>query len=568
MTPPSSTPSRPSKVEVAKENSQYLRGTVAERLEADTDRFGGTDVHVLKFHGIYEQEDRDVRREARKTGGDKKYMFMIRSKVPGGVLTGEQYLVHDDLAGEYANGSLRITTRQDFQLHGTLKHDLQTVIRAVNEAHVTTLGACGDISRNVMACPAPGSDAVREQVSRLARELSDHLLPRTLAYQEIWLNGEKAVSIGEETEPFYGPTYLPRKFKVAFALPGDNCVDVYSQDLGLVPIARGDVLEGFTVLVGGGMGVTHGMEKTYPRVGTPLGTVAPDQLLAVAEAIIAVQRDNGNRSDRKRARLKYLLDERGVEWFREQVEERLGWRLNDPAPIGAWEVDDHLGWHEQGDGQWFLGVHVENGRVIDSGSARMRTALRSLIEQYKPDVRLTAQQNILLTDIDAADRPAIDALLAEHDVRPAESLSPTFRAAMACPAMPTCGLALAEAERALPQVIRALEAELDRLGLGEERISVRMTGCPNGCARPFLGDIGLVGKTADHYQIYLGGDFEGTRLNRLFAEMVHEDEVVSTLSPIFSSFRDERVADESFGDYCNRTGEGLEKLRTEAAPVA
>ena len=556
MSPTNRTAARPSKVEVAKENSEFLRGTIAETLEADSDRIGDN-IHLIKFHGIYEQEDRDVRRAVRDTGGAKKYMFMIRSKVPGGVLTAEQYLVHDRLAGEYANGTLRITTRQDFQLHGTLKHDLRAVIRALNEAHVTTLGACGDITRNVMACPAPVSDAVREQVMRVALELSDHLLPKTGAYQEIWLNGEKAATIGEDEEPFYGATYLPRKFKVGFALPGDNCVDVYSQDLGFVPVVTGGAVGAFAVLVGGGMGATHGMAKTHPRAATLLGNVTPEQVLPVSEAIIAVQRDFGNRSDRRQARLKYLLDDRGTEWFRAQAEERLGWRLSDPTPIEDWDVDDHLGWHEQGDGRWFLGVHVENGRVLDTGSQRMRTALRSVVEQFKPDVRLTAQQNILFTDIEAGDRAAIDALLADHEVRSVESMSPMFRAAMACPAMPTCGLALAEAERSLPDVIRSLDTELERLGLGQERLSVRMTGCPNGCARPFLGDVGLVGKTADHYQVYLGGDFAGTRLNRLFAEMVHQDEIVPTLSPVLERFRDERLEGESFGDWCHRIGDEL-----------
>lgn len=558
-------PGKKSKVEVIKEESKYLRGTVAAELARDSTHFTEEDYQVLKFHGIYQQDDRDLRQQRKKEGKDKQWIFMIRSKVPGGVLTAEQYLAHDDLATRYANGTLRITTRQDFQLHGVLKHSLKTIIRAINQNGVTTLGACGDLERNIMCCPAPLPDRVRSKVQAYARQLSDHLLPRTRAYYEVWLNGEKILSTEEEEEPIYGRAYLPRKFKTGIAFPGDNCIDVYSQDVGIVPVITGEDVQGFNLLIGGGLGMTHGMETTYPRLASPVAFVTPDQFVPAVEAIVTVYRDYGDRTNRKHARLKYVVEERGVPWFKAEMERRLGYPLADPLPI-TWEgVDDHLGWHPQGDGRWFLGVYVENGRIRDGEGMRMKTAFRSIVQTFRPGVRLTPHQNILFTDVAAADKAAIDALLAEHGVPPVQQVSNARRYAMACPALPTCGLAMSDAERVLPSVVHGVETELTRLGLQDVRLSIRMTGCPNGCARPYLGDIGFVGRTLNAYNIYIGGDFEGTRLNEPYAELVRKDKLVETLVPLFELYKAERQPGEGFGDFCHRLG--LRVLRDRVGAV-
>lgn len=558
-------PGKKSKVELIKESSNYLRGSLQEELAGNSSHFSEEGYQILKFHGIYQQDDRDQRQRLKKEGKDKGWIFMIRSKIPGGILTPEQYLVHDDLATRYANNTLRITTRQDFQLHGVLKHSLKTIIRAVNRAGVTTLGACGDLERNLMCCPAPLQDRARAEIQKYARELSDHLLPKTRAYYEVWLNGEKVATTeqAEEVEPIYSRAYLPRKFKSGIAFPGDNCIDVYSQDIGMVPVLENEDLRGFNILIGGGLGMTHGIKTTYPRLASPVAFVTPGQLVAAVEAIVVIQRDYGDRSNRKHARMKYLVEEKGVDWFKAQMEARLGYALAAPLPMQWDRVDDHLGWHPQGDGRWFLGVYVENGRVQDSERMRMKTAFRMLIETYRPSIRLTPQQNILFTDIAEVDKPAIDALLAEHGVPAVHQLSNALRYAMACPALPTCGLAMSDAERALPEVVRGIEAELARLGLQDEVLSIRMTGCPNGCARPYLGDIGFVGRTLNAYNIYIGGDFEGTRLNQAYAELVRKDKLVETLVPLFALFKAMREPGERFGDFCYRLG--VEALREMAA---
>jgi sulfite reductase (ferredoxin) len=552
--PPIPTTAPPSKVEQIKAESRGLRGGLAEQVAGDGEPVTGPDAQLLKFHGIYQQENRDARRAARQGQGTKQHMMMVRSKVPGGALTAEQYLAQDDICARYGNGTLRVTTRQDFQFHGVLKRNLKRTVRELNDALVTTFGACGDVVRNVVCCPAPGPDPVREEILTVARGLSDRLLPATRAYFEIWLDGEQVAAGEPADEPLYGRTYLPRKFKIALAFPGDNCVDVYSNDIGIVPVVEEGALLGFTVLAGGGLGMTHGIETTYPRVADPIGFVAPDDLATVVETIVAVQRDHGNRADRKRARLKYLLEAWGIDAFRVELERRLGWALQ-PARLVRWEdAADHLGWGEQGNDHWYLGLWIENGRIADTESARLRSGLRAVVERFNLGVRLTPQQNVILTDIATADRPAVEAVLHEHGVRLPHEVSEVRRHSMACPAMPTCGLAMAEAERALPNVLDEVERSLDELGLAGEKLSIRMTGCPNGCARPYLGDIGIVGRTLGKYNVYLGGDFTGTRLNTQFAELVPADELVATLRPLFASFKKERLPGEGFGDYCHRIG--------------
>jgi len=558
-----------SKVEAIKEGSRGLRGTIADELTDAKPGFGGENVQLLKFHGMYQQEDRDSRKAVRAEIGsivrtDKAHSFMIRSRVPGGVLTPAQYLVHDDLASEFGSGSLRITTREDFQIHGVLKGNLRATLRALNERLVTTLGACGDVERNVMFCPAPARDPLRKDLLDRCLEVSDRLLPRTGAYHEIWLDGEKAATIGEsEEDPVYGTSYLPRKFKIGMAFPGDNCVDVYSHDLGLVPEVMDGGLVGFNILVGGGLGMTHKNEATFPRLADPIAFVPPADLLEACLTVVGIQRDHGNRADRRVARLKYLVHEWGLPRFRAEMSRRMGRTLEEAHPI-VWEgAEDHLGWHDQGDGNLYLGVFVENGRILDDGGIGLKTAFRRIVEDVSPSVALTPQQNILFGDIAPSQRKRVEAILRDHGVPAVESLANSLRFSMACPALPTCGLALAEAERALPSLIRQLEQELARQGLSDEVMSVRMTGCPNGCARPYIGDIGIVGRSLGRYVVFLGGDFVGTRLNEPFADLVPGDDVVPLLRPVLALFKARRYEGERFGDFCHRVG--LERLREMVA---
>jgi len=559
-----------SKVEHIKSESDHLRGQIGEELAQDSTHFSDAQVQLIKFHGIYQQENRDARQARKAAGSEKAYQFMVRSRIPGGMLTAEQYLVEDELAGRYANGTLRITTRQGFQLHGIFKGDLHSTIHTINEALLSTLAACGDVNRNVMACPAPAASRAQAQVQEIAHRIAMHLAPRTHAYHEIWIDGEQVdiVSLheGDESEPIYGPTYLPRKFKIGVAFAGDNCIDAYTQDIGLVAALEGEHLGGFTILVGGGMGMTHGKTQTFPRLATPLCYATVDEVLPVVETIVMIQRDYGDRQNRKHARMKYVVEERGIAWFREELERRLGHSVQDPRTISWHDVEDHLGWHTQDDGRWFLGLYVENGRIKDDDTMQLRSGLRHAIEEFRPNIRLTAQQNILFIDLAETQRGPLMDLLAQYGIPTDPAEIGTRRFAMACPALPTCGLALAEAERALPGVIRQIEADLHALGLGNEPLSIRMTGCPNGCARPYMGDIGLVGRTKDIYNVYVGGDMLNTRLNTLYAASVHIRDVVATVRPLLALWRDERIPGEAFGDFCYRVG--LEYLHNQVeAPV-
>jgi sulfite reductase (ferredoxin) len=562
--------SEPSKVELIKEASRALRGTIADDLATDSATFEAANAQLLKFHGVYQQEDRDKRKEARKHGLDRHYQMMIRSRIPGGRVTPEGYLAHDDIADRWGNGTLRITTRQNFQLHGVLKGDLWSSLHAINEALMTTLGGCGDQVRNVMCCPAPLEDRLRTELRAALPALVDGLTPTTRAYHEIWVDGEMVTDAEPEPDPLYGARYLPRKFKVGLAVEGDNCIDVYSHDLGLVAMRGPDGgLAGFTVLVGGGLGRTNNKPETYPAVGQPLAFVRTEHLIETARAVVSVQRDYGDRSERRHARLKYLLADRGLHWFREQVRSRVPFELADPRPL-RWEpLDDHLGWHDQGDGSLFYGLFVENGRILDDGDLRLRTALRRLVEEHRPVLWMTPQQNLVVGGVEPARRAAFEQLLADHGVPLTEQVSQTVRNSMACPAIPTCGLAVAEGERVLPDLIRRIEGVVADLGLAGERISVRMTGCPNGCARPYLGDVGLVGTTLGKYDVFLGGDFLGTRLNSLFAHNVPLAEVPALLGGPLAAFAAERAAGEGFGDWCHRLGvDGLRaRFAAEAASV-
>lgn len=557
-------PVKLNKLEAIKENSQQLRGTLAEELASDVDHFSGDSLQLIKFHGSYQQDNRDVRGQKNTDGTrkDKAYSCMIRTRIPGGKVTAAQFLAELDLCETHANGTVRITTRQGFQLHGVLKSNLKAAIRAINDSQLTTFCACGDVERNVMCCPAPHKNSpVHDQMQALADAIALRLEPKTTGYYEIWLTDEA----GEKTnvadpfvpveEPIYGKTYLPRKFKTCVTLPQDNCIDIHTHDLGFLAIVEEDAIVGYNVLVGGGMGVTPSAKKTFPRLAEKMAFITPDQALDVAEAVVKVQRDFGNRSDRKIARLKYLIADWGIEKFKAKVEEYYGHSLAEPHPVEVTDVDDHLGWHEQGDGRWFLGINVPSGRIKDEGSVRIKSGLRTILQKYGMETRLTALQSVILCDIDDKDRGDIAGILAEHGMVAAEELTPIRRYALACPAWPTCGLAVTESERAMPGLLVELEAELKRQGLSGERISLHMTGCPNGCARPYTPDIGLVGKAAgEKYTLFLGGNAEGTRLAFLYEDMVPKEEIVPKLAPLFGLFKEKHQADESFGDFCNRLG--------------
>jgi sulfite reductase (ferredoxin) len=554
-----------SAVESIKEQSHHLRGTIAAELNAPTDHFTEQNKQLLKFHGSYQQEDRDARKARRKDGLGKHHMFMVRCKIPGGRLSARQYLAIDDLAGKFANGTLRFTTRQGIQLHGVLKSRLQDTIAGINECLLSTLGACGDVERNVMACPAPCCDGVHAQLQETARVLAAHLAPQTRAYHEIWLNGQPVVPGGApvngvtEHEPLYGKVYLPRKFKTGLVLPQDNCIDVYAQDLGLLAIVEGREIIGYNVLVGGGMGMTHGNANTFPQLAKPICYVPASAVVGAAEAVVKLFRDHGNRADRRRARIKYLVHDWGVEKFREVLATYVDRALLPPPPVEVHGFEPHVGWQPQGDGMWYYGISVENGRVKDEGTMRLRSGLRVLVERYQPELRLTPLQDILLCNFDPGALHAIDRTLAQYGILRPDQITAVQRYSMACPAIPTCGLALTESERALPRFIDLLEVELKRLGLQDEKLAVRMTGCPNGCARPYQSDIGLVGRSGDKYTVYVGGSMLGNRLNFLLKDLVPFSELLPTVLPLLEHFRRERLRGETFGDFCQRLG--VEQLR-------
>jgi sulfite reductase (ferredoxin) len=568
------------KNEGLKAGSRQLRGTVAEELSAEhapgQKPFGDESEQLIKFHGTYQQDNRDHRHEKNPDGTPKgkEYMFMVRTRVPGGKVAAKQFLSELDLCEKYGNGTLRVTTRQGFQLHGVLRENLKAAIRGINDAKLTTLAACGDVERNVMCCPAPyNNNPVHREMQAMADRVAEHLKPRTTAYYEIWLTDET----GEKTnvadfqpveEPIYGAAYLPRKFKTAFALPEDNCIDIYTNDLGFLAIVEHDRIVGYNVLVGGSMGVTPSAKKTFPALAKPMTFVTPDQVVPVAEAVVKVQRDFGNRSDRKLARLKYLIANWGVEKFKAKVEEYCGHPLPAPKDIDGTDVDDHVGWHDQGDGKLFLGINIENGRIKDEGAFRMKSGLRAILTKYGMNTRLTPLQGVILCDIAPKDQADINALLREFGIPAAEELTLVRRYSIACPAWPTCGLAVTESERALPGILDQMEAELARMGLAGERISVHMTGCPNGCARPYTPDIGLVGKAAgEKYTIYLGGNVEGTRLAYNFKDMVPKDDIIPSLVPVFERFQRERINGESFGDFCHRLGKEALAPAAEEEPA-
>jgi sulfite reductase (ferredoxin) len=536
-------------VEAIKEASAGLRGTLAEAVaDPGATRFGDADGSLLKFHGIYQGYDRDSATERKQRGLGKATQFMVRARIPGGRLAAAQWLALDGLADRLGDGSLRITTRQGVQFHGIVKSALKPLLAAINEAMLTTLSACGDVVRNVTTCPAPIRDAVHERLERDARELSRRLLPATRAYHEVWLDGERVA--GPEEDALYGRAYLPRKFKIGLAVPEDNSIDVLTNDLGILAAFEGERLTGYDFYLGGSLGMTHNKPKTYPRLATPVAFVAPEDLVAAVRAVVRLHREHGDRADRKHARLKYVIAEQGEAWAKAQLEAYLGKALAPPRPRPRFAVVDHTGWHAQKDGRFYLGVPVPSGRVAGA----FRVAIREAVERFGLDPVLLPSQDILLSNIAAEARAEVEAVFRRHGIRLADAIAPVRRWALACPALPTCGLALTEAERVREPMIDGIEAALARHGLARERLSIRITGCPNGCARPYAGDIGIVGRMPSHYARYVGGDFEGTRLSFKLLDKVHEDEIADRLEPLFARFAVERIGHEGFGDWCDRHG--------------
>ena len=545
------TPAKLTRNEGLKDANPLLAGTIAQTLaDSAAERFSEDDYEFLKFHGCYQQDDRDQR----KAG--KHYIMMVRTKFPGGVLSAQQYLVCDQIASRYANNTLRITTRQDFQFHGILKGNLRQTIHDLNKALMSTIAACGDVERNVMAPPTPATTVLIEHVLNEAKKLSDVLAPKTPAYHTIWLDGHE-LNLQEPAnanfvDPLYGKHYLPRKFKTGFAIPPLNDVDVFSNDLGFIAILENGKLAGYNLLAGGGFGMSHNNAATFPRLADVIGFFTPEHLETVAKAVLTVHRDFGDRTNRKHARLKYVLHEKGVPWFRAEVEQRAGLKLEPAKPFEFTRQGDVLGWHQQSDGNFFLGLFVENGRIKDVDGYQLKTALRRVVERFQSEVRLTPSQNILLVNIRPEHRADIKQLLSEHGVSVHNPFSRTRLASMACPALPTCGLALAESERALPGLIDSIEKLLKEIGLENEELIIRMTGCPNGCARPYSAELAFVGKGPGKYQIYVGGNEPNTRLNRVYRDSVKAEDLLNEMRTLLVRFKEQRQPGERFGDFCHR----------------
>jgi sulfite reductase (NADPH) hemoprotein beta-component len=538
-----------SRNEGLKESSPWLAGTIAQTLvDTSTDSFSTDNYEFLKFHGVYQQDDRDKRKLA------KQFIFMVRTRFPGGRLSGPQYLACDRLSTEYGNNTLRITTRQDFQFHGVIKANLRQTIKSLNEALITTIAACGDVERNVMAPPTPATSPLIDHILAVAKRLSDALAPATKAYHSIWIEGHELdlKQVGDFVDPLYGVRYLPRKFKTAFAIPPLNDIDIFTNDLGYVVIVEGDKVAGYNLIAGGGMGMSHGNAQTFPRLADVIGFIRPDQVEAATKAVIGIHRDFGDRTNRKHARLKYVIEEKGVDWFRMEVELRAGIRLAPPRPFQFTRQGDLLGWQRQTDGRYFLGLFVENGRIRDVEGYRLKSGLRAVLERHPVEVRLTPSQNLLLVGVASEQRASIEQILAEHGVSVRNPFSPTRLASMACPALPTCGLSLAESERVMPEILTRIEGLLAEVGLREQEIVVRMTGCPNGCVRPYMAEIGFVGKAPNRYQLYLGGNEGSTRLNWLYKDTVKNEDIVAELRPLLTRYAAERQAGERFGDFCER----------------
>jgi sulfite reductase (NADPH) hemoprotein beta-component len=546
-------PTKLTKNEHLKQGVPTLAGNIAATLaDAALDRFSEDDEQFLKFHGIYQQDDRDLRK-----AGQKKHIMMIRGRIPGGVMTSAQWIVFDDLAANYGNNTLRVTTRQSIQFHGVVKSGLGPLVKKINESMLSTLAACGDVNRNVTASPTPAYTKARAQVFADTVRVADALTPQTKAYHAIWIDNVQLnldePANKEFVDPLYGRTYLPRKFKVSFVIPPVNDMDIFTNDLGFIAIVENDRLVGYNLAVGGGMGRSHGNVQTFPRLADVIGFFRPEQLIEVAKAVLTIHRDFGDRTNRKHARLKYVVEERGADWVREEVNRRAGITLEPVRPYQFTTTGDLYGWNRAVDGTHFVTLFVETGRIKDVDGHRLKTALRQVAQKFPHvEFRLSANQNVIIANVPESDRAPLTALLASHGVKTENQASALHAAAMACPALPTCGLALAESERMLPGMIDRIEKLGGELGLGGEEIIIRSTGCPNGCARPYMAEIAFVGKGPGRYQLWLGGNAAGTRLNRVYRETVKEADIETELRPVLTRWRDARQPGERFGDFAAR----------------
>lgn len=539
--------------ETFKINSRHLRGSIAADLaDTSTGNISEESNQLSKFHGLYMQDDRDLRNSLKKEGKEKAFAFMCRVRLAGGKATAKQWIVLDKLADEIASPSLRLTTRQTFQFHGVVKGNIKKLIKGMHRVLLDSIAACGDVNRNVMAPPNPERSGILEQVYKHAADWSNYALPKTRAYHEIFLDEELVAGGEPEIEPMYGDTYLPRKFKTGFAIPPSNDVDVFSQDLGYIAIVENGKLAGYNVTVGGGLGMSHGNAETFPRLADLLGFIPPDKVNEVGAAVLTTQRDFGDRTNRKHARLKYTIQDRGIEWFRGEVQKRISFQLEAARPFHFTTIEDPFGWHECTDGTWFYGLHILSGRIKDVPGWPMKTALREIAGIHEGDFRLTPSQNVTISGVTAAKKTEINAILEKHGLSHENDRSGLRLNALSCVALPTCGLALAESERDLPSILGKFETVLDEAGLRDDAISLRITGCPNGCCRPYLAEIGFVGKAPGKYALYLGAKYNGTRLNRLFSPSITIDDAVTRLTPIIKRYAKERREGEGFGDFCDR----------------
>jgi sulfite reductase (NADPH) hemoprotein beta-component len=541
-----------SELERIKYESNYLRGTLVESLaDPITGSIAFADTQISKFHGMYQQSDRDLEKERKRQKLEPAYSFLIRVRIPGGMVNPQQWLQMDAISEQYANRTLKLTTRQAFQLHGVIKSNLKKTIQEINAELMDTIAACGDVNRNVMSHPNPAESPLHAEMHELARRISEHLLPSTTAYHEIWLDQKLVADSKKDVEPLYGDRYLPRKFKIAVVLPPYNDCDVFSQDLGFIAVVENNQIVGYNVVVGGGMGSTFGMPEAYPRLADVIGFCTPEQVIDISEKVLLVQRDNGNRQNRKRSRLKYTIDDHGIDWFKNEVEKYLGYTFQEAKPYTFTRNGDRFGWKKGTDSKWSLTLFVEGGRVADKANLRLKSALREVAQHIAGQFILTGNQNLIIANVTDEEKKKIVVILKEYSVLPGE-ISGLRQNSIACVALNTCGLAFAEAERYLPSLVTKIEAILDQHGLFKEEIVIRMTGCPNGCGRPYLAEIGFVGKSLGHYNLYLGGNFIGTRLNTLYKETLTEDEILAELQPIVADYAQNRDSGEKLGDFVIR----------------
>jgi len=541
-----------SEVEKLKYESNLLRGTLLESLaNPTTGALADSDAHISKFHGFYQQTDRDLDKERKQQKLEPAFSFLIRVRIPGGVVSPQQWLQMDALSDKYANGTLKLTTRQTFQFHGVLKKNLKSTIKKINDSLLDTLATCGDVNRNIMCHANPAESPLYPEVIELAKKIGEHLLPQTRAYHEIWLDEKLVAGSREETEPLYGDRYLPRKFKIGIVIPPNNDCDIYSQDLGFIAIVENGKIVGYNIVIGGGLGSTFGTPSTYPRTGTVVRFCLPEQVVEVAEKILIVQRDNGNRQNRKQARLKYTIDNMGVENFVAEVQNHLSFKLENPKPFKLTRNGDKYGWINGTDGKWHLTYFVEGGRVKNEGDKKLKDALREVAEKTDGNFILTGNQNVIISGVTEIMKNEIDEILKKHNVSPVH-ISGLRKNSIACVALPTCPLAFSEAERYLPSLVSKIENILETNGLFKEEIVIRMTGCPNGCGRPYLAEIGLIGKSPGYYNLYLGGSFDGSRLNNLYRETIDEPEILRELEKLIADFAGSRNKEERFGDFVIR----------------